>query len=273
MRILPRISHAPGDLRGPCDLRVRLGVIKTREQLSGELRAEQKNIEGTVYTTHRHAYDADGNDAAITYPSNRTFLYTFDYAGRPVSVTTAGVTNPLVSGARYLPFGPLTEFTYGSGDKKVMAYDFRYRPPRHPHPPDQRHRRHHLAPRAGALRPPLPHPHRLRIRPTPPPPRPGTGRRQQRELQRLPLVPQLVGAVHAGGSSRSCCDRPSLQIHEQQSNQMDGSKGSLLGRATQRSAVGGNQSRDFRPVSANKRTSSMLRPGTGTSIDELLERS
>jgi hypothetical protein len=65
--------------------------------------------------------------AAITYPSNRTFIYTFDYAGRPTGVTISGVSPPLVSNARYLPFGPLTEFTYGSGDKKVVAYHSRYR--------------------------------------------------------------------------------------------------------------------------------------------------
>ena len=68
-----------------------------------------------------YLYDADGNRtmAGITE-------YTFDFAGRPVSGSSSGW--PLFDGVHYLPFGPLTELTYGNGAVKTMTYDARYRP-------------------------------------------------------------------------------------------------------------------------------------------------
>jgi hypothetical protein len=51
--------------------------------------------------------------------------YTYDLAGRPLSVAASGTT--FATSAAYLPFGPLTGFTYGNGLKRAMSYDTRYR--------------------------------------------------------------------------------------------------------------------------------------------------
>ena len=72
-----------------------------------------------VYDTP-YRYDADGNRSMI---GNVT--YTFDDAGRPLSAQSS---QPLVTGAAYLPFGPLTSLAFANGTTKAMTYDARYRP-------------------------------------------------------------------------------------------------------------------------------------------------
>ncbi|MGH9457101.1 MAG: RHS repeat-associated core domain-containing protein [Thermoanaerobaculia bacterium] len=91
----------------------------------GQLAREEKSVAGGIWAT-AFRYDLAGNRTSITYPSGRTVSSTYDFAGRPVTAT-AGAT-PLVTGATYLPFGPLTSLTYGNGTTKTMTYDARYRP-------------------------------------------------------------------------------------------------------------------------------------------------
>jgi RHS repeat-associated protein len=93
----------------------------------GLLRSETRVAQGSPqsYITS-YAYDADGNRAAIAYPSGATTIqYTYDYAGRPLSATTSGTT--LVSAAQYLPFGPPTKLAFGNGTTQTLQYDARYR--------------------------------------------------------------------------------------------------------------------------------------------------
>ena len=63
---------------------------------------------------------------AITYPSGRVVTYTFDFADRALSASSAG-TN-FVTSANYLPFGPEGQLAFGNGTTKSMTYDARYRP-------------------------------------------------------------------------------------------------------------------------------------------------
>jgi RHS repeat-associated protein len=94
----------------------------------GLLRSETRVAQGSpeTYVTS-YAYDADGNRAAIAYPSGATTIgYTYDYAGRPMSAATSGTT--LVSLAQYLPFGPPTKLVFGNGTTQTLQYDTRYRP-------------------------------------------------------------------------------------------------------------------------------------------------
>src|ERR1051325_4373329 len=105
-----------------------LGRVATMEDPSGTtgyvydrrglLRIQSyDSMPGAIY-----AYDADGNRTAIN-----DVAYTFDFAGRPSGATLAGTTT-LASGVKYLPFGPLTELTYGSGAVKTFTYTSRYIP-------------------------------------------------------------------------------------------------------------------------------------------------
>ncbi|HYO78979.1 MAG TPA: DUF6531 domain-containing protein, partial [Thermoanaerobaculia bacterium] len=91
----------------------------------GLLQREEKTISGSTYVT-AFQYDRDGNRSAIAYPSGRAVAYTFDYAGRPYSASTG--TTPLVTSAKYLPFGPQTELVLGNGTRRTATYDQRYRP-------------------------------------------------------------------------------------------------------------------------------------------------
>jgi RHS repeat-associated protein len=92
----------------------------------GFLLKEVKTIDQSSYTT-TFQYDHDGNRSRIVYPgTGRVVTYTFDYAGRPATAS-AGST-PLVSSAKYLPFGPLTQIVFGNGATRSMTFDARYRP-------------------------------------------------------------------------------------------------------------------------------------------------
>lgn len=91
----------------------------------GLLATEQKTIDGTSYSTS-YRYDADGNRSGITYPSGRVVTYSFDYAGRPIGAASGGA--PLVSSAKYLPLGPMTEMVLANGTVRTTQFDARYLP-------------------------------------------------------------------------------------------------------------------------------------------------
>lgn len=93
----------------------------------GLLRSEARSILGSSYT-QSYSYDADGNRNRLTYPSGRIVNYTFDYAGRPFSVTSG--TTTFISSATYEPFGPMKQLVYGNGTTKTFTWDSRYRPSR-----------------------------------------------------------------------------------------------------------------------------------------------
>jgi YD repeat-containing protein len=100
------------------------GSTIVRYDHRGFLRQLQQTVGGAEYLT-LFTYDADGNRASITYPSGRVVSYTYDLAGRPLSVASADAT--YVSSAAYLPFGPPVSFDYGNGLKRAMTFDARYR--------------------------------------------------------------------------------------------------------------------------------------------------
>jgi RHS repeat-associated protein len=89
----------------------------------GLLLSETESVNSEKYTT-RYQYDGEGNRSRMTYPSGRAVDYGFDFASRPFSAVTSQTT--LVSGARYLPFGPLEEISFGNGTTRAMSYDERY---------------------------------------------------------------------------------------------------------------------------------------------------
>ena len=90
----------------------------------GQLAREEKTIDGTTYVT-AFDYDRDGQRSRIVYPSTRVVDFGHDFAGRPVSASSGGVT--LVQSAAYLPFGPATQIVFGNGTARGMTYDARYR--------------------------------------------------------------------------------------------------------------------------------------------------
>jgi RHS repeat-associated protein len=97
----------------------------------GNVVQETRVIGATTYNTF-YAYDLANHVTQITYPSGRIASYSRDGMGRIASVTTqanaAALAVPVVSGATYLPFGPLTGLTYGNGLDLAVGFDQDYRP-------------------------------------------------------------------------------------------------------------------------------------------------
>lgn len=67
-----------------------------------------------------YAHDADGNRTTLGIAE-----YVYDFAGRPVAVTSSGI--PVIASVKYLPFGPLTELEYANGALRAVQHDQRYR--------------------------------------------------------------------------------------------------------------------------------------------------
>ncbi|MGN6187012.1 MAG: DUF6531 domain-containing protein, partial [Thermoanaerobaculia bacterium] len=106
------------------------GVTRYDYERKGSLRREERTFVGLTgsYVT-RYTYDANGNRAGLTYPSDIKITYSFDYAGRPISAAavSGAYAAPIITAATYLPFGPPTSLTFGNGTVQTMAYDNRYR--------------------------------------------------------------------------------------------------------------------------------------------------
>ena len=73
-----------------------------------------------------YAYDAIGKRTKLG-----SLNYTYDLAGRPLSVSMRDCTScapvPLVTSASYLPFGPESDVLFGNGTRQTKSYDSRYR--------------------------------------------------------------------------------------------------------------------------------------------------
>ena len=76
-----------------------------------------------------YGYNDNGEIVSITYPSGRVITYERDKAGRIINVrsTQGSITTALSENVRYVPFGPLSNFTYGNGIGLTKTFDQSYR--------------------------------------------------------------------------------------------------------------------------------------------------
>jgi YD repeat-containing protein len=90
----------------------------------GRVTTETRTIAGVAHVT-RYTYDAFGRLTRITYPSGREISYTLDNAGRVQQITTmkGGLTQTLVSGVGYRPFGAPKSFTFGNGQTYTRGFN------------------------------------------------------------------------------------------------------------------------------------------------------
>jgi len=100
------------------------GATEYSYERRGLLRSENRVIANSSEMLYE--YDAAGNRTRLD-----DLDYTYDFAGRPLTVTRRPDCElcppvPIVTSASYLPFGPETELTYG-GVRQVKLYDGRYR--------------------------------------------------------------------------------------------------------------------------------------------------
>jgi RHS repeat-associated protein len=77
-----------------------------------------------------YQYDANGNRTQITYPGNVTATYGYDFADRQTSLSyNAGAgSQTVVTNAKYLSSGPLTELVLANGLTEQHLFDARYFP-------------------------------------------------------------------------------------------------------------------------------------------------
>jgi RHS repeat-associated protein len=78
-----------------------------------------------------YTWDVNGNPATIVYPGSVTAAYTYDYADRPATLRAQRPGRPdqlLVTGAGYLPAGPLSSLALGNGLTETRAFTNRYLP-------------------------------------------------------------------------------------------------------------------------------------------------
>lgn len=89
----------------------------------GQVTKETRVISGKSFIT-AYAYDNDHQLKETTYPGGRTIRYSRNTAGRISKVeNVTGTTTTLAANLDYLPFGPLSTMTLGSGLTESREYD------------------------------------------------------------------------------------------------------------------------------------------------------
>ncbi len=121
----PSVSYGKGRLTGMADP---TGTYSYQYDLKGNLKKEEKLIAGITYVTE-YAYNKNDTLTSITYPSRRIVAYGLDTVGRIYQVTTtlSGTPKTVAFDLDYLPYGGITELTYGNGLVRTQGYDLQYR--------------------------------------------------------------------------------------------------------------------------------------------------
>src|SRR5690606_28125856 len=80
--------------------------------------------------TLSYSYDANGNRTVIEFDTGISVVTDSDFADRPATLDLYQDTNPtpVVTGASYLPSGPLSSLTLGNGVTETRNFDARYFP-------------------------------------------------------------------------------------------------------------------------------------------------
>ena len=83
----------------------------------------------TAHQGIQYAYDALGRLDTMTYPSGNSVTYIYNANGQisQVDAVVNGVSQTLASGITYVPFGPVTNLTYGNGALLTQSFDSAYR--------------------------------------------------------------------------------------------------------------------------------------------------
>jgi RHS repeat-associated protein len=90
----------------------------------GRITAETRTINGIAYVIG-YSYDASGRLTGMIYPSGRNIAYTLDNLGRVAQINTTkdNVTQAVLLGVTYRPFGPVQSFTFGNSQTYTRGFD------------------------------------------------------------------------------------------------------------------------------------------------------
>lgn len=114
-------SYGKGRLTGFTDPSGSTGYTYDQK---GRLTVESRTIAGVAFTT-QYSYNAAGQLTRLTYPSGRQLDTTYDAAGRAsqLSTTDNNVTQSVVSGIAYHPFGAVKGFLFGNATTYTRTFD------------------------------------------------------------------------------------------------------------------------------------------------------
>jgi len=105
------------------------GKTKLYYNLVGNVIIKKSTLNGKLYTTY-YDYNSLNQLVLITYPSGHKVKYNYDNNSQIVDVlySSGGSTfSNVVSNAKYIPFGPLTSFSYGNNVTRKIDYDIDFR--------------------------------------------------------------------------------------------------------------------------------------------------
>jgi RHS repeat-associated protein len=93
----------------------------------GNVIAQKRLIFGAIRTTG-YAYTLANRLSQLTYPSGTMLSYSYDADGRVSGITAQenGQITSIITAVSYLPFGPVTQLTYGDGQTLARQYDRNY---------------------------------------------------------------------------------------------------------------------------------------------------
>ncbi len=101
------------------------GQTRFAYDVRGNVSAEARTVQGRDYTIG-YAYNGADRLTTLTYPSGLSVAYSYDTQGRVQGIAAGGQT--VLSSIAYLPFGPATTWTDGSGLDHTEIFDTDYRP-------------------------------------------------------------------------------------------------------------------------------------------------
>ena len=91
---------------------------------------QKRQMQGSTTDVTSYGYTAANRLSQMTYPSGAVVQYGRNTLGQITSVTytpSGGAGQTVVSGAAYLPFGPIASYTLGNGQVVTRNYDANYR--------------------------------------------------------------------------------------------------------------------------------------------------
>lgn len=120
-------NHGIGRLTSITDAQ---GETRYHYDYAGNVTAKSYRI-GSESFSIAYAYDGTGRLKTTTYPGGREVVYHYNAASQLERITAKENSQSeevtIISDVQYLPFGPVSQYTYGNGLVRTLNYDLDYK--------------------------------------------------------------------------------------------------------------------------------------------------